>query len=452
MNYRQFLDDKKQLSGRHGFMPTFLPDCLIDFQKALTEWAIEKGRAALLEDCGLGKTVQQLVWAQNVVEHTNRPVLVLTPLAVGPQTIAEAHKFGMEAERSRGGTPPRAGIYVANYEKLHLFNADDFSGVVCDESGILKNFDGVRRAMIVEFLRTMPYRLLCTATAAPNDYIEFGNSSEALGEMGFRDMTTRFFRQVTGDSYQGWGRALYRIRPHAERDFWRWICSWARAIRKPSDLGFENGRFDLPQLVTREHVVKASTRIPGQLFDLPAGNLQEERAERRRSLPERCELVARLVNNTGQPAICWCHLNDEGNTLERLIPDAVQISGDDDDDRKEEVFAAFATGAVRVLVSKPVLAGFGMNWQHCAHQTFFPSHSFEQWYQAVRRSWRFGQTRPVTVDVVTSEGERGVLANLSRKAVQAEAVFQRLVELMNDSMHIERNDGLAKKEELPTWL
>jgi hypothetical protein len=451
-SYLDFLNSKRQLAGNAGFDPVWMPDCLFDFQKILVEWAIRKGRAALFEDCGLGKTLQQLVWAENVVRKTNRPVLVLTPLAVGPQTVAESHKFGMEASRSSGGSHGRAGIVVTNYEKLHLFEANDFAGVVCDESGILKNFDGVRRDLIVEFLRTRPYRLLCTATAAPNDYVELGNSSEALGEMGYADMITRFFRKENSKADLGWGRAAYAMRPHAERDFWRWVCSWSRAIRRPADLGCPNGSFDLPRLDTREHVIQASTPQDGMLFDLPAVTLAEQRAERRRSLSERCELVATLVSNTARPAVCWCHLNEEGDALEKMIPGAIQVSGRDSDEAKEEKLTAFTTGQARVLVTKPVLAGFGLNWQHCSHQTFFPSHSFEQFYQAVRRSWRFGQKNTVVVDVVTSEGERGVLANLQRKTQQAEVLFQRLVELMNDSLHVQPRNAFTRKEALPSWL
>jgi hypothetical protein len=451
--YQEFLQAKTQLGGDHGFEPVFLPDELFDFQRALVQWAIRKGRAALFEDCGLGKTYQQLVWAENVVRHTNRPVLILTPLAVGQQTVREAEKFGLEAIRSQDGKyPDRACIVVTNYERLNHFNRHHFSGTVCDESSVLKNFDGKRKAEITEFMREQPYRLLCTATAAPNDFIELGTSAEALGEMGFQDMITRFFIKETRKDYLGWGRTKYRMRSHAERDFWRWVCSWARACRKPSDLGFDDGPFLLPDLIERQYEVKARQIAPGFLFEMPAETLQEQQQETRRTLEERCENVARLVNDTGQPAIAWCHLNDEGDLLEKLIPDAIQVSGSDSDSVKEDRLIAFATGKVRVLVSKPEIAGFGLNFQHCAHQTFFPSHSFERFYQAVRRSWRFGQTRPVIVDIVTTEGGSDVLDNLRRKATACEQMFSRMVELMHNSMVIPRGVYGTEEVRMPDWL
>lgn len=453
VNYSSFLETKAQVGGMSGFDPVFMPEFLFDFQRAIVEWAVRKGRAAVLADCGLGKTPMQLVWAENVVRHTNRPVLILTPIAVGQQTIHEAEKFGIEAVRSNDGTVPTGSrIVVSNYEKLHKFNTDDFAGVVCDESSILKNIDGTTRDAVIEFMRTRPYRLLCTATAAPNDYVELGNASESLGEMGFQDMVTRFFKQETSKDYLGWGRTKYRLRGHAERDFWRWVCSWARAIRRPSDMGFDDSRFVLPTLTTNEHLVAAKVAKRGMLFDLPGVTLQDQREEQRRTIGERCERVSGLINGTGESAVAWCHLNDEGDELERMIPDAKQVSGSDTDERKEELFTAFADRQLRVLITKPVLAGFGMNWQHCSHQTFFPSHSFEQYYQSVRRCWRFGQTRPVTVDIVATEGAAGVRANLQRKSEAADAMFARLVELMNDSLGISRAKKPTKKTEVPSWL
>jgi hypothetical protein len=449
--YERFIHRKSQIGGMFGFEPLFMPDFLFDFQRALVEWAARRGKAAIFADCGLGKTPMQLVWAENVVRKTNQPVLILTPLAVGQQTVREAAKFGIEATRCVDGKlPGDARVIIANYERLHYFDPQDFAGVVCDESSILKDFDGKTRTAITEFMRTRPYRLLCTATAAPNDYDELGTSSEAVGEMGFQDMRTMFFRPAKHKGL-GWGRTKFELRAHATRDFWRWVVSWARAIRKPSDLGFDDDRFELPPLHTAEHVITASRRRSGMLIDLPAITLEEQREERRRTLPERCERVAELVA-TGKPAVAWCHLNDEGDLLETLIPGAVQVSGADKDEAKEEAFEAFAAGQIRVLVTKPTIAGFGLNWQHCAHQTFFPSHSFEQWYQAVRRCLRFGQANPVTVDIVTSEGEAGVLANLQRKAAAAEVMFASLVGLMNDQLSIDRGTTYTTKELCPSWL
>ena len=455
-DYAAFLDEKAQVGGKHGFSPVWMPDFLFDFQQSIVEWAVEKGRAAIFADCGLGKTPMQLVWAENIVRHTKRPVLILTPLAVSHQTLAEADKFGIHAERSQDGTV-KAGITVTNYERLHLFNPSDFSGCVCDESSILKSFDGVRRLEITQFMRKMHYRLLCTATAAPNDYTELGTSSEALGYLGHTDMLSRFFKNDQHTGGAGGGRmrgetVKFRFKGHAEIPFWRWVCSWARAIRRPSDLGFSDERFTLPPLVEQEHFVDLETPAEGFLFAMPAVGLKEQREERRRSITERCEQVAGLVNDTGQPALVWCHLNDEGDLLDELIPDARQVSGDDSDDAKEAAFLDFAHGRTRVLVTKPKIGAWGLNFQHCAHVSFFPSHSFEQYYQGVRRCWRFGQTRPVTVDVITTEGERGVLKNLQRKALAADQMFSHLVREMNHVLHIDRPADFTTPERIPAWL
>ena len=466
MSYADFLERKTHYGEMAGFDPIVLPDFLFGFQGALVEWATRKGRAAIFADCGLGKTPMELVWADNVVRHTNGNVLNLTPLAVAQQTIAEAEKFGIEAHRSIAGEI-RPGINVTNYERLHLFNPADFVGCVCDESSILKSYDGARRGQITEFVRKMPYRLLGTATAAPNDYIELGTSSEALGELGYTDMLTRFFKNAQGTvkpmRYTGFGAPRggppggehtdkWRFKGHAEQPFWKWVSSWARACRRPSDLGYEDGNFILPPLQERDHLVDARTLAPGMLFSLPAVGLKEQREERRRTIEERCEMAANLVNHTGEPALVWCHLNDEGDLLERLIPDCVQVSGQDSDEVKEEAFLAFARGKIRVLVTKPKIGAWGLNFQHCAHVVFFPSHSFEQYYQGVRRCWRFGQKRPVRVDIVTTEGEKEVMKNLQRKATAADKMFADLVSHMNESIRIERQGAFTTKEQVPSWL
>lgn len=454
--YHQFIERKRHVGAVSGFEPLWLPDCLFDFQRHLTEWAIRKGRAAMFADCGLGKTLMQLVWAENVYRKTGRPVLILTPLAVSAQTVAEAHKFGIEAAVSRDGSIP-APITVTNYERLHYFTADDFSGCVGDEAGCLKNFAGVRRKAVTQFMRRLFYRLLCTATAAPNDFTELGTASEALGELGHMDMLSRFFKNddgtifLHGTKYGDMTQKCWRFRPHAEQHFWRWVCSWARACRRPSDLGFADDLFILPELVTREHRVKASNPARDRLFDVPAKTLDEQREEQRRTIPERCERVAALVSESAV-AVAWCDLNEEGNLLERLIPDAEQVSGSDSDERKEELFSAFASGQVRKLVTKPKIGGFGLNWQHCAHQTFFPSHSFEQWYQCVHRSLRFGQTQQVVCDMVTTDGADSKLSNLRRKADAADRMFAALVKYMNDAQCVERNGHGHLSVERPAWL
>lgn len=456
ITYEDFLFQKTQIGGESGFTPTFMPDYLFDFQQALVEWAVRKGKAAIFADCGLGKTLMQLTWAQNVIEHTGRPVLLLTPLGVAPQTVREAEKFGIPCYRSReGALQEKPSIVISNYERLHYFDPADFAGMVCDESSILKSFDGSTRLAITIFMRKLQYRLLCTATAAPNDFIELGTSAEALGYLGYMDMLNRFFKNEQNNSSTGRQHrevAKWRLKGHAEIPFWRWVCSWSRAMRRPSDLGFNDTRFILPELFENEYVVEANTLPPGSLFALPAIGLREQREEKRRTIEERCAKAAELVNTTGEPAIVWCHLNDEGDYLERIIPDCVQVSGKDETEQKEEKLLAFTTGEARVIVTKQTIAGWGLNWQHCRHMTLFPSHSYEQYYQGVRRCWRFGQTQPVTVDIVSTEGDNQIKQNMQRKAAQADEMFSRLVEEMNVALNIERTAPFTPPKEVPAWL
>lgn len=454
MSYEALLERKKQEGALYGFEPTWIPSLLFPFQAALVEWAVRKGRAALFADCGLGKTFVQLTWGENVARHTDGRVLILTPLAVAFQTVAEGRKLGIDVVHRRDGLRPGDRLVVTNYERLHYFNPDDFAGVICDESSILKNFDGSIRAQVTDFMRKRPYRLLCTATAAPNDYIELGTSSEALGDMGASDMLSRFFKksEATFTRSQEHRAGLYRFRGHAESSFWQWVCSWSRSLRKPSDMGFEDGGFHLPPLAVAHHVVQSNTVRPGYLFDVPAVGLAEQRSDLRRSIEERCLKVAELVNGHKDAAVVWCNLNEEGRRLTKAIHGAVEVSGNDPEEHKEESFAAFMAGEIRVLVTKPTIAGFGLNLQHCAHATFFPSHSYEQYYQAVRRCWRFGQQRPVKVDIITTEGQEDVLRNLQRKSAQADAMFNRLVGMMWHELSIVRQNDYIKKEALPSWL
>lgn len=455
--YELFIREKSQLDGNFGFEPNFTPSFLFDFQQFLVNWSVTKGRGAIFADCGMGKTLMELTWAQNVYKHTGLPSLILTPLAVGAQFEQEAHDFNFDAARSIRGEI-EAPIVITNYERLHLFDPDMFGSVVCDESSILKSFDGVRRSEITEFMRMKKYRLLGTATAAPNDYTELGTSSEALGYLGYMDMLGRFFtnRQRTTHQYHGKYRLKnndkWRFKGHAETHFWRWVSSWARALRKPSDLGFDDDGFILPDLNIETHVIKTGKPAPGMLFELPAIGWKEVRAERRRTIEERCEMVAKLVNDTGQPAVCWANLNDEADLLEQLIPDAEQVSGRDNDDQKEEKFINFSSGKTRVLITKPKIGAWGLNWQHCNHVTYFPTDSYEQWYQAIRRVWRFGQKRKVKVDVVSTPGQKRVLDNMQQKEKAAAEMFTSLVAHMNDSKEIERLFSYNKKVEVPSWL
>jgi len=471
-SYAEFLERKAQMGSESGFGPLELPAFLEDFQAALTAWAIRKGRGAIFADCGLGKTPMQLVWAENVVRKTNRPVLILTPLAVAQQTIREGEKFGIEVDRS-GGEAVRPCIYVANYEKLHHFTASDFAGVVCDESSILKHFSGATQKAVTRFMAKTPYRLLCTATAAPNDHTELGTSSEALGYLGYSDMLSRFFRQTDNKPHRmqeikEWrkeraGRhyaklayrvaqtiGQWRLKGHAVIPFWRWVCSWARTCRRPSDLGFPNDGFILPELTEREHIIMPARPAEGMLFTLPAVGLKEEREERRRTLKERCALVADLVDHD-RAAVVWCHMNDEGDRLAKIIPGARQVRGANSDEEKEEAYRAFASGELRVLVIKPKIGAWGLNWQHCAHVVTFASHSYEQFYQSIRRCWRFGQERPVTVDIIATEGERRIRENMQRKADAADQMFTELVAQMQHATHVERATAGTRKVEIPAW-
>jgi hypothetical protein len=456
ISYEEFLAAKAQLAHPGGFEPVSLPDFLFPFQRHLVDWAVRQGRAALFADCGLGKSPMALVWAENVRLHTGKPVLMVTPLAVGFQLETEAAKFGVEAAISRDGSV--AGpITITNYERLEKFDRDEFGGVVCDESSAIKAFDGARRAIVTEFLRTVPYRLLSTATAAPNDYIELGTSSEALSELGHMDMLNRFFtnKNKTSDTKGQWrghsNEQGWRFKGHAEEPFWRWVASWARAMRKPSDYGFDNEGFELPPLSQRVHVIEARTIREGTLFDVPAHGLREEREEVRRTMHERCEAAAVALEGA-KSGVVWCHLNDESALLAKLIPDAVELSGSDSIESKEEKLRGFSNGEIPMLVSKPKLGAWGLNWQHCHRVVYFPSHSYEQMYQAIRRCWRFGQQSPVIVDVITTEGGKNTLANLQRKSLQADKMFDALVRHMTNALSIDRGRTFNTPVEVPEWL
>lgn len=477
MEYAKFLDSKAQLGELSGFDPIWMPDFLKDFQGHLCEWSIRKGRAAILADCGMGKTPMQLVWAQNIVQKTNGRVLVLTPLAVAKQTVREAEKFGIEAHRSVAGEL-EGKIVVTNYERLEHFDPNDFAGVVCDESSILKSFGGQTRKQVTRFMSKMQYRLLCTATAAPNDYIELGTSAEALGELSHSDMLRRFFKylddkgqakesklqeqaenaiEMNNNYYQKLAYRVaqtigqWRLKHHAVVPFWKWVASWARACRKPSDLGFDDTEFILPPLNQHDHIIKPSCPPDGMLFNVPAFGLGAEREERRRTLVDRCEFAANLVAHK-RSAVMWCHMNDEGDMLESLIPDARQIAGKTPDEEKIELYEAFASGELRTLVIKPKIGAWGLNWQHCAHVVTFASHSYEQHYQSVRRCWRFGQKSPVRLDVIATEGECRVVENMNRKAARSEKMFEMLVKEMNGAIGVQRSDEYTNKQEKVSWL
>ena len=446
MNYKEFLDNKTQAKENTGFDPDWIPDKLFPFQKELLTWACNKGSAAIFADCGLGKTFMQLAWAENVARKTGGRVLILTPIAVAFQTVKEGARISVDVMHRRDSIDSSDRIVVTNYERLHYFSPDDFAGVVCDESSILKCYSGKMRNQITSFMAGMKYRLLCTATPSPNDYIELGTSSEALGYMRRVEMLGMFFVNA-GDSTQKW-----RLKKHAHSAFWQWMCTWARAMQKPSDLGaeFVDDGFDLPRLIINEHEVYTEPDADSLFKEIAIG-LNAQRKECRETMPQRCQKAADLVMSHNKPFVVWCNLNAESEALHRLIPDAVEIKGADTEDKKARAFRNFADGNIRGIITKATIAGFGLNWQHCAHQVYFPSHSYEQYYQAIRRCWRFGQTREVTIDVIMTEGLGNVVANLKRKTDIAQAMFSEMTKHMRYEAK-KREDNYRNKLEIPSWV
>ncbi len=443
MNYEQFLKSKAIPDNSCGFKPVWMPKFLFDFQRMLVDWSVARGRAAVYADCGLGKTPMQLVWAQNVVQQTNGKVLILCPLSVSPQTIKEGEKFDIKVHRSWKGESKK-GINITNYERLKHFNPKDFAGVVLDESGILKNFDGKYRKEITDFLSRVKHRSLWSATPAPNDWMELGTQSEALGEMGRNQMLGMFFTNG-GETTQEW-----ELKGHARRRFWRWVSTWARTIRKPSDFGFPDEGFILPPLHVQRHLVPAAMKKKG--FRAEARTLEQQREEKWKTLVPRCEKVLELLPK-GKSFIAWCHLNDEGDLLEKILPGAVQVSGSDRDEEKEEKLVAFASGQVKVLVTKPKIASHGLNWQHCSDMSVFASHSHEAYYQLVRRCWRFGQKNPVTVNMVASEAELPVLKNMVRKERLATDMFEGVIREMHEFQTGKVQEDNHKVDlEVPAWF
>lgn len=451
MNYKEFLQKKSHLPGEFGFDPIFLPDELFPFQKDLVSWAVRKGRAAIFADCGLGKTLMSLAWCMNIAQKTNGKTLIITPIAVGHQFVREGEKFGIDCCVSRDGNPC-GDITITNYERLHKFNPSDYEGAVCDESSILKNYKGVTKTTVTEFLKKMKYRLLCTATPAPNDPIELGTTSEALGYMGAMDMLGHFFKNNEKSLHPAFIGSKWTFKPHSENAFWRWVSGWAKAVRKPSDIGYDDNGFILPSLSVNRIVIDRKQPLPGMLFSVPAVGLSQEREERRMTINSRCEKVAELVTPY-DCSVVWGDLNKETDLLSEIIPDSVNIKGGKDDlDKREEAFIAFANGDIKTLITKPKIGAFGLNWQHCRHMTFFPSHSYEQFYQGTRRIWRFGQKRPVVVDVVMSEAQERVFDNLERKSAAADKMFDMLIKHMNGTAYHKNELNYNNTLNTPSWL
>lgn len=437
-SYAKFLAAKALFDAPTGLgkVPT-LNAKMIPFQGDITRWALRRGRAAIFADCGLGKTLMQLEWARCVPGD----VLILAPLAVAAQTVREGKKFGIPVTRCQSQKDVRPGINIANYERLDAFDATKFAGVVLDESSILKSYDGKTRTQIIEAFARTPFRLAATATPSPNDYMELGNHAEFLGVMTREEMLAMFFVHDGGET-QKW-----RIKGHAEADFWKWVCEWAVMIRKPSDLGYEDGKYKLPELAMHEHMVRATKAAEGELFAMPAATLQERIGARRATVDDRASAAALMVNASKEPWIVWCNLNSESEKLAEMIPDAVEVRGSDSPEKKEAAMMGFADGTIRVLVTKPSICGFGMNWQHCADVAFVGlTDSYEQFYQAVRRCWRFGQKRDVSVHIIVADIEGAVLENIKRKENDAANMAARMVENMKDLNVAALQDGGAKRQ------
>lgn len=430
-NYNDFVQSKRRAEVATGHQPGALNSNLFDFQEAIVGWAVRRGRAAIFADTGLGKTLMQLSWAHEVADHTGGRVLVLAPLAVSDQTIEQGAQFGIEVKRVPAtGEMDSDGIWITNYERMDAIDFTELHGLVLDESSILKAHDGKTRQRIIDAAQGVPYRLSCTATPSPNDFEELGNQCEFLGVMTRTEMLATYFVNDTGDT------GTWRLKGWGASKFWEWMGTWAVVLRNPSDIGFDGARYELPPLEYHEHVIKTGQEQFGELFAKPAQTLSERRQAQRDSIEARCAALAEVVNaDQGEPWLIWCHLNDEADTLQRLIPGSVNVQGSDSPDSKAEDLLGFAHGKIRVLITKPKIAGFGMNWQHCARMAFVGlDDSFEKFYQSVRRCYRFGQKRSVQVHLFTAENEGQILVNLKRKETQHHEMSEQMVEHMKDIM------------------
>lgn len=430
-SYSEFLASKKTFSRMAGFDPEQRIISLFDWQWDIVIRACRLGKFAVFADCGLGKTPMQLEWAAQVLRRHGGKAIILAPLAVAEQTRREGAKFGVEVTVCRNCGEMRPGVNITNYEMLPHFSAEGLTAVILDESSILKNYSGKLRQAVTDFARTIPFRLCCTATPAPNDLMEIGTHSEFLGVMRRPEMLATYFIHDSGET-QKW-----RLKGHAVAPFYRWMATWCTALRTPADIGFDDARYRLPPLRVHQTVVE-SEPAAGRLFQIDAVTLQERREARKTSLVARTGAVADVVNSDGKPWVVWCDLNAESELLAKSIPGSVEIRGSHSPEEKKAALEGFSLGKTRVLVTKPSIAGFGLNWQHCSSMAFTGlSDSYEQFYQAVRRCWRFGQENPVDVHVVVSRSEGEVLKNIRRKEAQADALYGELIANMRSVMEKE---------------
>ena len=453
--YETFLERKKHSIGNFGFEANYIPDMAFDFQRYIIEKAVRKGRIAVFADTGLGKTLIQLSIAKNIIQHTNKKVLILTPLAVAFQFIIEAEKLGIDdIEYSKDGKHSKK-IVLCNYERLHYFNNSDFVGVILDESSILKNFDGKIKQQVTSFVKKIPYRYLSTATPSPNDFIELGTSSEALGYMGYMDMLTKFFKnnQNSVDSTnRNIGEKFY-LKPHAEKDFFAWVNQWSIMVKMPSDLGFSNERYVLPKLILNKTIVENQSLIDVngqvQMFTPIAKSMTEVRHEQKQTEDKRCEKAIELAY--GKTSVYWCNTNNESSILKQSDKEAVEIIGSQSIERKEEILLAFAKGEIKRIITKAKMTSFGLNWQHCNHSVFFPTWSYEQYYQSIRRFWRFGQKNDVTIDIVVSDGQTRVLEALQQKTQKAIELHESLTKNVN-SVFVHKTKEFNKEILKPKFI
>jgi len=455
MDYSKFIESKKHTIGNFGFDPNFIPDMAFDFQKEIITRATKKGRMAVFADTGLGKTLIQLSLAQNVVNHTKGKVLILTPLAVAFQFILEAEKMGItDIEYSKGGDHSKS-IVICNYERLHYFNKEDFKGVILDESSILKNFNGNIKTQVTSFVRKIPYRFLSTATPSPNDFVELGTSSEALGYMGYMDMLSTFFKSTQNDRDSN-NRNIgnkFRLLPYAENDFFNWVNQWAIMVKMPSDLGYSDEKYILPKLIVNTHTIKNQSLIDvngqTQMFTPIAKTMTEVRHEQKMTEYPRCVKAVELAK--GKVSVYWCNTNKESEILKELDSEAVEIIGSLSIEKKEQILLDFANGKIKRIITKAKITGMGLNWQHCNHCVFFPTWSYEQMYQAYRRFWRFGQKNDVTVNLVISDGQTRVIEALKQKTEKAKELYKNLVDNVNGSFN-KKTKEFNKKVELPKFI
>jgi len=441
LDYEKFLKSKKHTKVDFGIDPIFIPECMFDYQKHVTEYAIKKGRCAVFLDTGLGKTLIELTIAKNYTESTNKKTLIITPLAVAFQFIKESEKFDLcDIEYSKDGKIKK-DIVVCNYERLDKFNPNDFECVILDESSILKNFNGSIKQNITKFLRKVKYRFLFTATPSPNDFIELGTSSEALGYMGYMDMLSKFFTNNEDTIKPQNIGTKWILKGHAKNDFFDWVSTWSISMRKPSDLGFDDSNHKLPELITNYHSVKNKKNLVVngqiQMFNQIAKTLPEIKQEQKSTIKDRCETAVSLSSNH-ETSVYWVNFNYEADLIQEIDKNSYQIKGSMKLDKKEELLLSFANGDIKKLITKPKITAFGLNWQHCNHTTYFPTFSYEQYYQAIRRFWRFGQTKNVVCDLVYSDGQKRVIDSLLAKTKKANELFHKLNNSINEYKEVKK--------------